>query len=69
MEKFLLCPAHSLKTAFPATLHPNLRVDKSLLTPRHYPSAEAQIEVFGQALSSLKGFALSMNRPAGLMVG
>jgi hypothetical protein len=52
MEKFLLCPAHSQKTAFPATLQAILRINKSLLTPRHYPSAEAEIEVFGQALAN-----------------
>ena len=46
-----LCPTHRQKTANPATLLTNLRIDKTLLTPRRYGDAEAEVEVFDPALS------------------
>jgi outer membrane protein assembly factor BamB len=52
LGNFLLCPAHSQKTAIPATLHAILRINKTLVTPRRYPNAEPDVDVFGQALAS-----------------
>jgi len=48
--QFLHCPSKSANTAIPATLHANLRINKTLLNPRRYGDAEAEVEVFGQAL-------------------
>ena len=46
-------PHTSQKTAIPATLLTNLRIDKTLLTPRRYGDAEAEVEVFDPALIRL----------------
>jgi hypothetical protein len=51
MGKSLLFPAHSQKTAFPATLHTILRVDKTPQNSRPYEGTTALLWVLDQTLA------------------
>ncbi len=56
LGKSLLCPTHSQKTPFPATLHAILRVNKTPQNSRRCEGTAALDWVLDQTLVSLKDF-------------